>query len=171
MFEDGLDGWEPRDNGTGAPVVAVTTADAHGGAQSALVSDRTSQGSGIRYNVTEALVAGATYELTAWLKFAATLGANIDKLRAEARWNHIAGYDVLRVASQPQDKVRSSNTIDLYFRYDLAGLLKTKSLSLSMNVDNVFDQDPPENRLTGSPGFILASPIGRMIRFGINAGF
>lgn len=126
--------------------------------------DRTFAGNGVDFTPFD-------LDLESRLKFAATLGANIDKLRAEARWNHIAGYDVLRVASQPQDKVRSSNTIDLYFRYDLAGLLKTKSLSLSMNVDNVFDQDPPENRLTGSPGFILASPIGRMIRFGINAGF
>lgn len=71
-FEDGLGGWGPRDNGTGAPTVAVTTADAHGGSQAALVSDRTSQGSGLRYDVTEALVAGATYDLTAWVKFAET---------------------------------------------------------------------------------------------------
>ena len=71
-FEDGLGGWAPRDNGTGAPTVAVTTTDAHGGAQAALVSERTSQGSGIGYNVTEALVAGTSYDLTAWIKFAQT---------------------------------------------------------------------------------------------------
>lgn len=71
-FEDGLDGWAPRDNGTGAPVVAITTTDAHGGAQAALVSSRTSQGSGIGFDVTSELVVGETYQLTAWLKFAQT---------------------------------------------------------------------------------------------------
>lgn len=71
-FEEGLDGWGPRDNGTGAPTVAITTADVHAGAQAALVSARTSQGSGIGFDVTKVLEPGATYELTAWLKFAQT---------------------------------------------------------------------------------------------------
>jgi len=110
-------------------------------------------------------------DLESRLKFAATLGATVDKLRAELRWNYIAGYDVIRTAAQPQDKVSASNTFDLYLRYDLAELLGSKNLSVSLNVDNLFDQDPPENRLTGSPGFVLASPIGRFVRFGINAGF
>ena len=69
-FEDGLDGWEARDNGTGAPTVAITTDPVHGGAQAASVSGRTSQGSGIGHDVTGLLQAGVTYELTAWLRFA-----------------------------------------------------------------------------------------------------
>jgi iron complex outermembrane receptor protein len=110
-------------------------------------------------------------DLESRFKFAATLGTTVDDLRAELRWNHIGGYDVVRAANQPQDRVNASNTLDLYLRYDLSGVLKSKNLSVSLNVDNLFDQDPPENRLTGSPGFILASPIGRFVRFGINAGF
>ncbi len=70
-FEDGLDGWGPRDNGTGAPTVAATDADAASGVQSALVSDRTSQGSGIGRDVTGDLAPGVTYNLSASLKFAA----------------------------------------------------------------------------------------------------
>ncbi|MFT4285666.1 MAG: endo-1,4-beta-xylanase [Protaetiibacter sp.] len=69
-FEDGLDGWGPRDNGTGAPVVAITTEPVHGGAQAASVSGRTSQGSGIGHDVTGLFEAGVTYELTAWVRFA-----------------------------------------------------------------------------------------------------
>lgn len=71
-FEDGLDGWVARDNGTGAPTVAITTDDAHGGAQAALISARTSQGSGIGFDVTSVLTPGETYELSAWVKFAST---------------------------------------------------------------------------------------------------
>ena len=69
-FEDGLQGWTARANADGPATVAVTTADAHGGAQSALVSERVSQGQGIGLDVTDLLTPGATYDVTAWLKFA-----------------------------------------------------------------------------------------------------
>lgn len=70
-FEDGLDGWELRDPGVaGDPVVAVTTDQARTGAQSAQISGRTSQGHGLRYNVTDELVSGVTYAVTAWVRFA-----------------------------------------------------------------------------------------------------
>ncbi|MBF0815050.1 endo-1,4-beta-xylanase [Microbacterium paludicola] len=68
-FEDGLDGWAPRDSGSGAPTVALTDV-AHGGAQAALVTDRTSQGSGIGRDVTEHMQAGVTYQLDAAVRFA-----------------------------------------------------------------------------------------------------
>jgi iron complex outermembrane receptor protein len=126
--------------------------------------DRTFAGNGVDFTPFD-------LDLESRLKFAATLGATVGNLRAEARLNHIGGFDVVRTTQQPQDKVRSSDTVDLYFRYDLSKLLGSKNLTLSLNVDNVFDQDPPEYRLSGSPGFFLASPIGRMIRFGINADF
>ncbi len=71
-FESGLDGWGPRDSGSGAPVVAITTADAHTGAQSAAVTARTSQGSGIGRDVTGVLESGVTYELSAWVRFGAS---------------------------------------------------------------------------------------------------
>ena len=54
-FEDGLDGWNARDNGTGAPTVAITTADVHGGLQAAAITGRTSQGSGMGHDVTGVL--------------------------------------------------------------------------------------------------------------------
>lgn len=68
-FEAGLGGWEPRDAGTGAPTVALTDV-AHGGAQAAIVTDRTSQGSGIGHDVTDLLQAGVTYQLDAAVRFA-----------------------------------------------------------------------------------------------------
>ena len=68
-FEDGtLQGWVPRDSGSGAPTLEVTTAQAHSGTQAALVTDRTSQGSGIGYDLTDVFQTGVTYDITAWVR-------------------------------------------------------------------------------------------------------
>ncbi|QAY64276.1 hypothetical protein ET495_14880 [Xylanimonas allomyrinae] len=68
-FEDGLDGWVPRMGSAGDHVVEQTGTDAHGGAHAALVTGRTSQGSGIGHDTTGLLVPGATYTVTAWVRF------------------------------------------------------------------------------------------------------
>ncbi|MGV8897011.1 MAG: endo-1,4-beta-xylanase [Rhodoglobus sp.] len=69
-FEEGLDGWIPRDNGSGAPTVTIVTDVAHSGTQSALVGGRTSQGSGLGHDVTGLLETGVLYEASAWVRFA-----------------------------------------------------------------------------------------------------
>src|SRR5674476_1016010 len=69
-FEDGLQGWVDRADSDGAPTVDVTTTEAHGGAQAALVSDRTGQGDGIGYDLIGVLEEGITYDITAWVKMA-----------------------------------------------------------------------------------------------------
>lgn len=69
-FESGLDGWVAREGNAGPHQVAVTTDDAHSGDASALVSGRTNQGSGIGVDTTGLLVAGATYEISAWVRYA-----------------------------------------------------------------------------------------------------
>lgn len=68
-FEDGLDGWGPRDGGPGAPRVELTDV-AHGGSAAALVTDRVNQGAGLGRDVTDRFDAGVTYEFSAWLRFA-----------------------------------------------------------------------------------------------------
>ena len=70
-FEDGLQGWAPRGDAAGEPTVEVTASDSHGGAQSAIVTDRTSQGDGIGIDLTGRLTAGSSYDFTAWVRFAA----------------------------------------------------------------------------------------------------
>lgn len=68
-FEDGLDGWVPRGDADGDPTVEVTTTQAHGGTQAALVTGRTTQGDGIGRDVTGLLTAGTTYDISAWVRF------------------------------------------------------------------------------------------------------
>jgi endo-1,4-beta-xylanase len=70
-FEDGtLQGWVAREASQGPHTVAVTSDDSHGGDYAALISDRTSQGSGIGFDVAGLLEPGTQYEMTAWVKFA-----------------------------------------------------------------------------------------------------
>jgi endo-1,4-beta-xylanase len=68
-FEDGLDGWGPRDGGPGAPTVSLSNV-AHAGAAAALVSNRVNQGAGLGHDVTTLFDAGVTYDFSAWLRFA-----------------------------------------------------------------------------------------------------
>ncbi|MFJ8581110.1 endo-1,4-beta-xylanase [Micromonospora sp. NPDC093277] len=68
-FENGLDGWGPRDGGPGAPRVTLTDV-AHAGTSAALVTDRVNQGAGLGRDVTGLLEEGVTYEFDAWLRFA-----------------------------------------------------------------------------------------------------
>ena len=84
-FEAGLDGWVPRGDAQGNPTVDVTAAEAHGGTQAALVSDRTSQGDGIGHDVTGIMLPGVTYEITAWVQFAAGAGDGDDLAEPAAR--------------------------------------------------------------------------------------
>ncbi|WP_315096474.1 endo-1,4-beta-xylanase [uncultured Cellulomonas sp.] len=69
-FEDGLQGWIPRATADGEGVLAVTDTLAHGGAQSALLTQRTSQGHGIGFDATGVLIPGTSYEYSAWVRFA-----------------------------------------------------------------------------------------------------
>lgn len=68
-FEDGLDGWVPRADAAGPATVAVSTAQAYDGVQSALISGRVSQGQGIGFDVTGVLQPLTTYEVSAWVRF------------------------------------------------------------------------------------------------------
>lgn len=71
-FEDGLDGWALRSgSGSTEARVELSTAQAHGGAQSAVVTNRSSQGDGIGHDVTGLLDPSVTYELSAWVRFGA----------------------------------------------------------------------------------------------------
>jgi iron complex outermembrane recepter protein len=109
-----------------------------------------------------------------------TLGANIGNLRAQVTWNHTQGYDL--VAPVPaaggfpaQTRIGSYNVFDLYFKYDVPGEGALKDLAVTLNVNNVFSQDPPEYRLqnitAGSNGFANGLTVGRLVQLGISKRF
>lgn len=111
-----------------------------------------------------------------------TVGADIGKLTASATWSHLQGYDLQFPVGYDnpgagfvqQTSVNSFNTVDLFFRYDLKGEGWDKDLALTLNVNNVFDQDPPVYIATGlgvSPGFTNGNTLGRFVQFGVSKKF
>ena len=128
------------------------------------------------------------------LQLQAMLGADIGNFRAQATLNHNGGFDLVRcdatttpaclasttgVATangQPQDRVKAFNTVNLFFKYTVPGdSLLLRDLELTLNINNVFDQDPPIlKRITGSnstPGYGNGFTLGRLVQFGLTKKF
>lgn len=61
----------------------------------------------------------------------------------------------------------SFTTVDLFFKYDLAGSAGLKDLAFTLGVQNLFDQNPP--LLRSLSGFTNGGTVGRVVQFGIEA--
>lgn len=106
-----------------------------------------------------------------------TVGADIGNLRAQVAWNHTAGYSIspfVGVAPQ-QTRVASFNVIDLFLRYDVRGSGLASDLAFTLNVNNLFDQDPPAFRAQDitlqSNGYRNGSTLGRLVQLGVEKKF
>ncbi|HZV56572.1 MAG TPA: TonB-dependent receptor [Sphingobium sp.] len=66
----------------------------------------------------------------------ADIGAKVGSFRARATWNYLNSYDNTSVT--PTQKVKSYNTVDLSAGYDI-----TPNFSISADVRNLLNQDPP----------------------------
>ncbi len=115
----------------------------------------------------------ATENPTLFLK--SDLGLNIGAFRAQATWNHTNGYNITPTTSVPvQDHVAAYSTVDLFFKYDVPGdSMILKDLSLTLNVSNVFDKNPPV-LLRNNPnelGFANGFTLGRLFQIGISKKF
>jgi len=110
-------------------------------------------------------------------KAAASVGTNIGQIRAEATLYHTQGYDLgSPIGVPPQDNVSSFDVVNLFFRYDFQGEGLLSDLELTLNVNNVFDEDPPEYRNTNTTslnnnGYINGTTIGRLFEFGFRKRF
>ena len=104
-----------------------------------------------------------------------TLGADFGKLRAQATWNHNGGYNITPTTGVPvQSHVGAFNTVNLFFKYEVPGdSFLLRDMSLTLNVSNLFDTDPPllfrsnQNENGYANGFTL----GRMVQFGLSKKF
>ena len=109
------------------------------------------------------------------LALQATLGADIGDFRAQATLNHNSGYGVVRAANLPQDKVDAFNTVNLFFRYRVPGeSALLKNLSFTLNINNVFDADPPvlmQSSGSVGNGYTNGFTLGRLIQFGVSKSF
>jgi iron complex outermembrane receptor protein len=126
------------------------------------------------------------------LQLQAVLGADIGNFRAQATLNHNGGFGLVRcdatttpacsasatgVATangQPQDRVGAFNTINLFFKYAVPGdSLLLRDLELTLNINNVFDQDPPLLKRVGAstPGYANGFTLGRLVQLGLTKKF
>ncbi len=127
---------------------------------------------------------------TSRLQLAATVGADVGAFRAQATLNHSAGYGVVRcdgtttpactasatgvptASGLPQDRVKRFDTVNLFFKYAVPGeSTLLRDLELTLNVNNVFDTDPPVYKNIGDPGYANGFTLGRLIQFGISKKF
>jgi iron complex outermembrane recepter protein len=109
------------------------------------------------------------------LRFGTTLGAVVGDLRAQITWNHSQGYAVTPVASTlNQASVGSFNLFNLFFQYKVPGdSVIAKDLAFSLNIDNLFDKDPPLYRGADSSLFGVRNgfTIGRLVKIGVSKKF
>lgn len=105
-----------------------------------------------------------------------SVGANISNLRAQVTWYYRQGYDITPVTGLArQTHVGAFNVFNLFFKYDVNGEGMFKDLAFTLNVDNVFDQDPPIDRgpkaLASQSGYGNGSTLGRLFQFGVSKRF
>lgn len=120
------------------------------------------------------------------LRLRSTLGAEFGQLLGQVTWTHRGGYDFTTpqgfvgttLGGQSfvgQPSVDSFDTFDLFFKYDVPGdSTFAKDLSFTLNVENVFDADPPVYRGPGTgtaAGIINGNTIGRFVKFGVSKKF
>lgn len=99
--------------------------------------------------------------------FVAALGATVGPVTGRAQWARRGG---LPVNFDPtQTRIDAYDTVDLYFAYDLEDVGFLESTQLTLNVDNVFDEDPPFR--TAGTGFANGNTFGRLFQFGIRTRF
>jgi len=118
----------------------------------------------------------STVELdTTRLRVSSSLGADVGNFRAQVTWNHSQGYAIIPIASSlQQNRVDSYNVFNLFFNYKVPGESRfAKDLTFSLNIDNVFDQDPPlwRNQSFVSYGNANGFTLGRLVRFGVSKKF
>lgn len=111
------------------------------------------------------------------LTLQAAVGTTVGAFRAQAIWNHTGGFAVDPTSTVPvQTRISAYNTVNLFFKYDVPGeSLVLKDLSVTLNVGNVFDQDPPVSLRSQiqreSNGYANGFTLGRMFTFGVSKKF
>jgi iron complex outermembrane receptor protein len=108
------------------------------------------------------------------LRLQVMAGAKVGDFTGRATLQHTSGYRVAPVAAALiQDWIGGLNVVNLAFSYDLKGEGVLDGTSLSLNVDNVFNADPPRyNGIvnTSQPGYAMFT-LGRVFQFGITKKF
>lgn len=113
-------------------------------------------------------------------RFSTVVGADIGNLRAQVTWNFRKGYAITPTAAIPgttdtQVRVGDYHVFNLFFKYDVKGEDMFKDLSFTLNVDNLFDKDPPvfygSATTPAQSGYANGSTLGRIVTVGVSKRF
>lgn len=106
--------------------------------------------------------------------FTSRLGADIGSyFRTQLTWRHRDGFDLSVPAQQNQMKVGSFDVFDLFMEYNLEPV-GIPQANVSLNIQNLFDQDPPLLRARTSStlgGYWNGSTVGRVVQVGLGIEF
>ncbi|MCW1432426.1 TonB-dependent receptor domain-containing protein [Novosphingobium sp. JCM 18896] len=109
------------------------------------------------------------------LRVSSSLGADVGNLRAQLTWNHLQGFKIIpSAATLNQERIGDYNVFNLFLQYKVPGESRiARDLVLSLNVDNLFDQDPPLYRGSSGSRFGVwdSFTLGRLVRLGISKKF
>lgn len=106
-------------------------------------------------------------------KFRASVsaGATIGQFTGSATVNYSAGYDVIGAAPQTHTGAFSPVNLALVYNFEADNQV-LKDLSISLNIDNVFNEDPPFlNVAPGALRQVNGSTVGRFANLGIRKRF
>lgn len=102
----------------------------------------------------------------------ASAGANVGDFRGQVTFNRVGGYDIVPSSTILQSRVDAFNVVNLFFSYDLKKKFMADTIQFTVNVNNVFDTDPPVLRTSnGGTGYANGLTVGRYVQFGIRAKF
>lgn len=105
------------------------------------------------------------------LAVSGNIGWSRDNIRARLTLNYTDGSDADPAEAINQGSIDSYLVANLYVGYDfrsVSGL--TEGLSLRLNVDNLFDEDPPEYRRQQNPNY-RGFTLGRVFKLGLTKTF
>lgn len=97
------------------------------------------------------------------IRLQATTGFTAGDLTGEIRLDYLGGNPVQNDSNQRY--VSAYTPVSVYFAYALPDWVFFKQSRLTLNVDNLFDEDPPWT--DGAPGVAFTN-LGRVVKFGLH---
>ncbi len=127
----------------------------------------------ITFDLTQSGTAVDQLEFEPDLFLSANVGWRRDNARARLTFRYTDEYDADTAVAVNQTDVDDFFVTDLYLGYDCRGNSGlTEGLSLSFNVENVFDEDPPEYRRNQQLSYSATGfSIGRVYKLGVSYEF
>ncbi|BBO30126.1 TonB-dependent receptor (plasmid) [Alteromonas sp. I4] len=99
----------------------------------------------------------------------ASVDVNFDQVAAHVNYSYRSGYDVTGLFDQTQ--VAGFGTVNMFINYMFDGDDWKEDLSVSLNIDNVFDREPPVFRSNGGDGYTNGFTLGRQLKLGVSKRF